>query len=469
MSQYDTYQTSLTGRYCSPAMSQLFSQRSRHSTWRKLWFFLAKSQKELGIETITADALAEMEAHLTVTDADFDTARIEEKKRRHDVMAHVHAYSAVAPSAAGIIHYGATSCFVTDNTELILMRDALDILLSRIAKLLNNLIKFAMKWKAEPTLSWTHLQAAQLQSVGKRASQWAQDLMFDLENIEQVRENLKFRGAQGTTGTQASFLEIFGGDSAKCDELNKLLCQKAGFKDCYPVSSQTYSRKIDLMVANAVAGLGSTAQKICGDIRLLANWKEIEEPFETSQIGSSAMAYKRNPMRCERICSLSRALLSKPLNFANTFADQWLMFLLADAILLGMDNVTDGLVVYPQRIRSRVQEELPFMITESIIMKLVAKGESRQEAHEQIRVLSHEAGYAVKHEGKPNDLVSRIKNTEFFKPVWDELDDMLRAELYMGRSVEIVERFCGGGGIVEEKLKRYKSSVENLATAQLAV
>ncbi|RYP11180.1 hypothetical protein DL765_007867 [Monosporascus sp. GIB2] len=449
MNQYDTYQTSLTGRYCSPAMSQLFSQRSRHSTWRKLWYFLAQSEKELGIEAITAEALEEMAAHLTVTDADFDTARIEEKKRRHDVMAHVHTYSTVAPSAAGIIHYGATSCYVTDNTELILMREALDLLLSRIAKVLHNLIKFAMKWKAEPTLSWTHLQAAQ-------PSQWAQELMKDILANE-TRDY------------------CFGGDSAKCDELNKLLCQKAGFKDCYPVSSQTYSRKIDLMVANAVAGLGSTAQKICGDIRLLANWKEIEEPFETSQIGSSAMAYKRNPMRCERIYSLSRELLSKPLNFANTFSDQWsvsgdkTMFLLADAILLGMDNVTDGLVVYPQRIRSRVQEELPFMITESIIMKLVAKGVSRQEAHEQIRVLSHQAGYAVKHEGKPNDLVSRIKNTEFFKPVWDELDDMLRAELYIGRSVEIVERFCGEGGIVEEKLKRYRSCIEKLGTAELVV
>ncbi|RYP91289.1 hypothetical protein DL770_002607 [Monosporascus sp. CRB-9-2] len=458
--QYDAYQTSLTSRYCSPAMSQLFSQRSRHSTWRKLWFFLAQSEKELGIETITPEALEEMEAHLVVTDSDFEIARIEEKKRRHDVMAHIHAYSIVAPSAAGIIHYGATSCFVTDNTELILMRDALDLLLPRIAKVLQNLTTFALKWKAEPTLSWTHLQAAQLHSVGKRAAQWAQDLMFDLESIEQVRESLKFRGAQGTTGTQASFLEIFGGNSAKCDELNKLLCQKANFKDCYAVSTQTYSRKVDLMIANAVAGLGATAQKICGDIRHLANWKEIEEPFESTQVGSSAMAYKRNPMRSERIYSLARELLSKPLNFANTLSDQWME---------RSHNVTDGMVVYPKRIRSRVQEELPFMITESIIMKLVAKGESRQEAHEQIRVLSHEAGYAVKHEGKPNDLVARMKNTEFFKPIWHELDDMLRPELYIGRSVEIVERFCGEGGIVEEKLKPYKDSIEKSTTAELNV
>ncbi|RYP77245.1 hypothetical protein DL771_001294 [Monosporascus sp. 5C6A] len=435
-------------------MSQLFSQRSRHSTWRKLWFFLAQSEKELGVETITAKALEEMEAHLIVTDSDFEVARIEEKTRRHDVMAHIYAYSIVAPSAAGIIHYGATSCFVTDNTELILMRDALDLLLSRIAKVLQNLTTFALKWKAEPTLSWTHLQAAQ-------PAQWAQDLMFDLENIEQVRESLKFRGAQEDVNSD---IYSFGGNSAKCDELNKLLCQKANFKDCY----------VDLMVANAVAGLGATAQKICGDIRHLANWKEIEEPFESTQIGSSAMAFKRNPMRSERIYSLSRELLSKPLNFANTLSDQWSvsgdktmertlddsavrridipeMFLLADAILLGLDNVTDGLVVYPKRIRSRVQEELPFMIAESI------------------RVLSHEAGYAVKDEGKPNDLVARMKNTEFFKPIWHELDDMLRPELYIGRSVEIVERFCGEGGILQEKLKRYKDSIEKSTAADLNV
>ena len=262
------------------------------------------------------------------------------------------------------------------------MRDALDILLSRIAKVLRNLSSFAIKWKAEPTLAYTHLQPAQLITVGKRAAQWAQDLMFDLQSIEHVRKELKFRGAQGTTGTQASFLEIFGGNAFKCDRLNQLLCQKSGFTACYDISTQTYTRKVDLIIANAVAGLGATAQKICGDIRHLAAWKEIEEPFETTQIGSSAMAYKRNPMRSERIYSLSRELMSKPASFANTLSDQWHertlddsairrmdipeMFLLADAILLGLDNVTDGLVVYPKRIQSRVQEELPFMITESV-------------------------------------------------------------------------------------------------------
>lgn len=444
-SGFDTYQTSLTGRYCSKEMSGLFSQRSRHSTWRKLWLGLAQSERELGIETITAEAIKEMEAHLIVTDEDFEVARVEEKKRRHDVMAHVHAFGQVAPSAAGIIHYGATSCFVTDNAELILMRDAMDILLNRLAKVISNLSSFALKWKDEPTLAYTHLQPAQLISVGKRAAQWVQDLMFDLESIQQVRNNLKFRGAQGTTGTQASFLEIFQGDGAKCDELNKLLCQKFGFPSYYDISTQTYTRKVDLIVANAVCGLGATAQKIAGDIRHLAAWKEIEEPFESTQIGSSAMAYKRNPMRSERVYSLARELMSKPASFAGTLSDQWMertlddsairrmdipeMFLLAEAVLLSLDNISDGLVVYPKRIQSRVLEELPFMITESIIMKLVAKGASRQDAHEEIRVLSHQAGAVVKNEGKSNDLVDRIRSNKFFEPIWSELDQMLDAKL----------------------------------------
>ncbi|KAI0533746.1 L-Aspartase-like protein [Xylaria digitata] len=483
--QFDAYQTVLTRRYCSAAMSELFSQRSRIGIWRKLWLALAESERALGIDTITLEALEEMGAHLYVTDSDFEIARVEEKKRRHDVMAHVHAFGVVAPSAAGIIHYGATSCYVTDNAELIIMRDALDILLNRLAKVIWNLSNFAMKWKEEPTLAYTHLQPAQLITVGKRAAQWVQDLMFDLQAIEQVRKDLKFRGAQGTTGTQASFLEIFQGDASKCDQLNELLCTKLGFPSCYDVSTQTYTRKVDLIIANAIAGLGATAQKICGDIRHLANWKEIEEPFEANQIGSSAMAYKRNPMRSERVYSLARELMSKPANFANTLSDQWAertlddsairrmdipdMFLLSEAILLGLDNITDGLVVYPKRIQSRVQEELPFMVTESIIMKLVAKGASRQEAHEEIRVLSHQAGSVVKNEGKPNDLVSRIKNTEFFKPIWGELDSMLDAKLYTGRSVDIVERYCGSGGPVELKLAPYMKSIIETSTAELSV
>ncbi|KAF5021782.1 hypothetical protein F66182_6157 [Fusarium sp. NRRL 66182] len=496
-SPFDAYQTSLTTRYCSAEMSQLFSQRSRHSTWRKLWFRLAEGEKELGIDTITDEALEQMKAHLVVSDEDFETARVEEKIRRHErchgckvlvcylklrltLLQHVHAFGAAAPAAAGIIHYGATSCFgkfmLTDNTELILMRDALDLLANKMAKVISNLSAFALKWKAEPTLAYTHLQAAQLITVGKRAAQWVQDLMLDLHSIEQVRSELKFRGAQAN---------IFNGDSAKCDQLNELLCNKFDFPSCYDISTQTYTRKADLIIANAVCGLGATAQKIAGDLRHLATWKEIEEPHESNQIGSSAMAYKVNPMRSERVYSLARELLSKPASFAGTLSDQWMertlddsairridipeMFLLADAILIGMDNITSGLVVYPKRIASRVQEELPFMITETIIMRLVAKGASRQEAHEQIRVLSNEAGSVVKNEGKPNDLVARIQKNEFFKPIWDDIDNMLEAKLYIGRSVEIVDKYCGTGGPVEKQLAPYGEYIKGSGVAELNV
>jgi adenylosuccinate lyase len=365
------------------------------------------------------------------------------------------------------------------------MRTAMDQLLPKLAKVLHNLSQFALQWKDLPTLAYTHLQPAQLITVGKRAAQWAQDLLFDLEAIEHVRAGLHFRGAQGTTGTQASFLEIFSGDSKKCDALNDLLCKKSGFPGCYAVSTQTYTRKVDQLIANAICGIASSAQKITGDIRHLAAWKELEEPFEKDQIGSSAMAYKRNPMRSERIYALSRELMAKPASFANTLSDQWMertlddsairridipeMFLLADAILLSLDNVTSGLVVYPKRIDARVQEELPFMITESIIMRLVAQGVSRQEAHEQIRVLSHEAGAQVKNEGKTNDLVERIKKTEFFRPIWGELDGMLDSGLYTGRSGEIVEKFCGEGGVLAERLKGYRKYIEGAGVAELSV
>ncbi|GJC89730.1 adenylosuccinate lyase [Colletotrichum liriopes] len=473
-SPYDTYQTSLTARYCSPEMARLFGQRSRHSQWRRLWLLLAESERELGIQTITTEALEQMKQHLEVTDQDFEVARAEEKIRRHDVMAHVHAFGAVAPAAAGIIHYGATSCFVTDNAELVLMRDAMDLLLPRLARVVSNLCKLAREWKATPTLAYTHLQP-----VGKRAAQWAQDLVFDLESIEHVRNGLLLRG------TQASFLEIFGGDGSKCDQLNALLCKKTNFPACYDVSTQTYTRKVDLLVANAICGLGATAQKIAGDIRHLASWQEAEEPFEDKQVGSSAMPFKRNPMRSERVSSLARELLSKQATTANTLAAQWMerslddsavrrmdlpeMFLLADAIIGSLDNITDGMVIYPKVIASRVQEQLPFMCAENIIMKLCAKGISRQEAHEQIRVLSHQAARVVKLEGKRNDLIDRIKATEFFQPIWADLDDMLRPELYIGRSVEIVERYCGLEGVAEKKIQRYRAVFEKSGTTELNV
>ncbi|KAI1211357.1 adenylosuccinate lyase [Annulohypoxylon truncatum] len=463
MAGYDYYKTPLDSRYSSEEMKKLFSQRSRHSTWRHLWLWLAESQKELGLESITDEALEQMRAHLTVTDDDFDVALEEERRRRHDVMGHVHAYGVAAPAAAGIIHAGATSCYVTDNTELILLREAMDLLLPKLAKVIR----------------------AQLITVGKRAAQWIQELVMDLEDIEHVRKELQFRGGQGTTGTQASFLELFGGDESKVDQLNVLLCKKAGFPGCYSISTQTYTRKVDLRVANAIAGLGATAQRITSDIRHLANLKELEEPFEKDQIGSSAMAYKRNPMRSERICSLGRKLASLPVNFSNTFSAQWLerslddsairridipeMFLLADAILIGLDNVTNGLVVYPKRIDWRNRQELPFMITEAILMKIVSKGGSRQEAHEKVRVLSHEASHVVKHEGGNNDLIERIKKDDYFKDIWDDLDAMLDPKLYTGRSAVIVERYCGKGGVVEKKLEPYQDYISKAETAQLSL
>ncbi|KAI0594246.1 adenylosuccinate lyase-like protein [Biscogniauxia sp. FL1348] len=507
MAGYDTYKTPLDSRYSSPEMKQLFSARNRHSTWRKLWLYLAEGEKELGIDLISDEALEQMRAHLTVTDDDFRIAAAEEKRRRHDVMAHVHAFGQVAPAAAGIIHYGATSCYVTDNAELILMRDAIDILLPKLAKVIHNLATFADKYKDVPTLGFTHMQPAQLITVGKRAAAWAQNLAMDLEDIEYVRQNLRFRGAQGTTGTQASFLEIFKGDGSKGDQLNKILCDKAGFPSCYDISTQTYTRKVDLRVANAICGLGATVQQITSDIRHLANLKEVEEPFEKDQIGSSAMAYKRNPMRSERIASLGRKLSNLPVDFKDTFSVQWMertlddshcsahgvafedelqgheliatkidipeMFLLADAVLseeevtIGMDNVTDGLVIYPKRIAARVHEELPFMATENIIMRITAKGGNRQTAHEEIRVISHQASDVVKHQGGQNDLIDRIKTTEYFKPVWDEIDEMLDPSLYIGRSVEIVDRFCGKGGVLEKKLQPYQSYIQEATTTQL--
>ncbi|KAH9907401.1 adenylosuccinate lyase [Xylariomycetidae sp. FL2044] len=485
MAGYDTYKTPLDSRYSSAEMKQLFSQRSRHSTWRKLWLWLAESEKELGLRSITDEAIEQMRSHLTVTDEDFGVAAEEERVRRHDVMAHVHAFGLAAPAASGIIHAGATSCYVTDNAELLLMREGIDLLLPKLAKVISNLSAFAMKWREEPTLGYTHYQPAQMITVGKRAAQWTQELVMDLEDIEHVREELRFRGAQGTTGTQASFLELFEGDESKVDQLNELLCKKADFPGCYPISTQTYTRKVDLRIANAITALGATVERIASDIRHLANMKELEEPFEKTQIGSSAMAYKRNPMRSERIASLGRKLSGLPVNFTRTYTTQWMerslddsairridipeMFLLADAILIGMDNVTNGLVVYPKRIDSHNRAELPFMITESILMRMLAKGGSRQEAHEKVRVLSHEASHRVKHEGLDNDLVERVKKDEYFKPIWADLDEMMDPKLYIGRSATIVEKYCGKGGEVEQKVERYKEHLEKSETAQLTL
>ncbi|KAK0387467.1 hypothetical protein NLU13_5779 [Sarocladium strictum] len=431
-SPYDTYQTSLTSRYCSAEISKLFSQHC---------------EKELRINTITPKALQQIKDHLMVTNNDFEIARVEEKKRRHDVMAHVHAFGVVAPAAAGSIHLGATSCFVTDNAELVLMQKALEILSQKLAKVISYLARFVLKWKAEPTLAYTHLQAAQLITVGRRAAQWAQDLMLNLRSIKQVHSKLKFHSAQGTTGTQASLLKVFNRDSKKYNKLNKLPCKKFGLPACYNTSTQIYTHKVNLIIASAIARLSSSAQKITGNIRHLAHWKEIEEPFEKSQIGSSAMAYKRNPMRSEP-CYLRqhprRQWCERTLDdSAVRRIDIPEMFLLADAICIILDNIFDGLIVYPKRIAAHVQSELPSMITETIVMKLAAQGVSRQDAHEEIRVLSYEAGAVVKNEGKPNDLVERIRKNEFFKPIWNKLDSMLNAKLYISCSVEIVNKYCG--------------------------
>ncbi|KAL1898187.1 adenylosuccinase ade13 [Sporothrix stenoceras] len=485
MSGFDTYKTPLDSRYSSAEMKQLFSARSRHSVWRKLWLLLAEAEKEVGVEGITDEALEQMRAHVTLTDEDFAVAAIEEKRRRHDVMAHVHAYGQVAPAAAGIIHLGATSCYVTDNAELILMRDAMDLLIPKLAKVIHNLSQFALQTKDIPTLGFTHFQPAQLITVGRRAAQWIQDLMMDLENIQTQRDRLEFRGAMGTTGTQASFMEIFHNDGSKIDKLNEILCAKTGFPKTYDISVQTYSRKVDLDIANAIAGLGATAMHITSDIRHLAHMKELEEPFEKDQIGSSAMAYKRNPMRSERICSLGRKLRSLPANFADTYADQWFertlddsairridipeMMLLADAVLIGLDNVSSGMVIYPKRIHAHVMEELPFMATETIIMKIVAAGGSRQEAHEEIRVLSHQASEVVKNQGGKNDLIERLKATEYFRPVWAEIDGLLDPALFVGRSGEMVQRYCGAGGPVEKRLGAFQEYISKTGAAQLNV
>lgn len=426
-----------------------------------------------------------MIAHVEMTDADFKVAAEEERIRRHDVMAHVHAFGQVAPAAAGIIHWGATSCYVTDNADLIFLRDALNLILPKLATIIDKLCKFSVEYKDMPTLGYTHYQAAQLITVGRRAAQWVQDLTMDLQDIERVRDDLRFRGAQGTTGTQASFMEIFHGDGEKIDKLNEILCKKAGFPSCYSISTQTYSRKVDQRVANAMSGLGTTVQKITGDIRHLANLKEIEEPFEKNQIGSSAMAYKRNPMRSERIAGLGRHLANLNKNCADTYAAQWFertlddsairritlpeIFLSADAICMTLDNVVEGLVVYPARIHAKVMEELPFMATENIIMKLVELGQSRQEAHEQIRVLSHQAGHVVKVEGKENDLIQRIKSTEYFRPIWHEIDGIMDPKNFIGRSAEQCQKYCGENGEVAQLLKPYKKFIDSSKAVELTV
>ncbi|KAL8887773.1 MAG: hypothetical protein Q9215_004713 [Flavoplaca cf. flavocitrina] len=474
MTNYDEYESPLAHRYASREIKKIFSPRERASTWRKLWLWLAEAEQDLGLNQITDKALKGLRSNLIVSDEAFQVIAKEERIRRHDVMSHIFALEKDVPDAAGI---------VTDNADLIFMRDALRLILPKLAKVIHNLFRFALKFKDLPTLAFTHYQAAQPISLGRRAAQWAQDLAMDLEDIEYVLAGLKFRGAQGTTGSQASFMEIFHGDAAKIDELNKILCGKAGFEACYDISTQTYTRKVDLRIANALSAFGASAIRIATDIRHLAHDKILDEPHEATQTGSSAMAFKSNPMRSERICSLGRKLSTINTNFSATFSSQWLertlddsairridipeMFLLTDALLILLDDVTNGIVVFPAMIRSQLQQELPFMATENIIMKLVHKGVSRQEAHERIRVLSRETVEAMKTEGAKNDLIERIKKDDFFRPIWDELDGMLDPKLFIGRSAEIVEKYCEGP--LRGQLEKYKDYIDSTATATLAV
>ncbi|KAL9604632.1 MAG: hypothetical protein Q9219_000352 [cf. Caloplaca sp. 3 TL-2023] len=420
-----------------------------------------------------------------MSENDFEVAKIEEKKRRHDVMAHVHAFGQVAPKASGIIHWGATSCYVTDNADLIFLRDGLDILRPKLAGVIQKLSDFAQTHKDLACLGYTHGQPAQLTTVGKRACLWIQDLLMDLRNLERTRSDLRFRGVKGTVGTQASFLQIFKGDHTKVDELDEIVTKKAGFDDAFTISSQTYSRKIDVDVAHALSSFGATCQRMGGDIRHLAMFKELEEPFEKDQIGSSAMAYKRNPMRSERMCSLGRQLVNLAHNTEDTFAAQWLerslddsavrrstlpeMFLLTDALMILLHNICSGLVVYPAVIRRRISDELPFMATENLIMAMVDKGYSRQDAHEHIRVLSHEAAEQVKLHGKDNDLIRRVELDTFFQPILDSLPHLLDPATFIGRAPRQVEKFTGADGEVQKALRAYKQQIGLLKPAQLHV
>eukprot|EP00127_Corallochytrium_limacisporum_P005535 Clim_evm52s207 gene=Clim_evmTU52s207 len=456
MANEDTlkYQSPLVSRYASKEMSFNFSPHKKFTTWRKLWVHLAEAEQKLGID-IKQEQIQEMKDN--IEDIDYTLAAEEEKIRRHDVMAHVHTFGVRCPKAAPIIHLGATSCYVGDNTDLIVLRDGLDILRVKLARVISRLSKFAMEWKDQPTLGFTHYQPAQLTTVGKRACLWLQDLVMDMRNIERARDDLRFRGVKGTTGTQASFLSLFDGDHDKVEELDRMVTEAAGFKKAYIVTGQTYSRKVDADVLSALASLGGSCHKIATDIRLLANLKEIEEPFEKDQIGSSAMAYKRNPMRSERACSLSRHLMTLAMNGYQTISVQWLertlddsanrritlgeAFLTADIVLNILQNVTEGIVVYPKVIQKRIMSELPFMATENIIMAMVKEGGDRQVCHEHIRVLSQQAAAQVKQEGKDNDLIDRVKNSDYFWPIHSKLDELLDPATFTGRAPQQCERF----------------------------
>ncbi len=450
-------------------MSQIWSAQKKHSTWRRLWVALAESQHEMGLP-VTREQVESLRA--AVDDIDFEYAAREEKKRRHDVMAHVHTYGERCPDALSIIHLGATSCFVTDNSELIMIRESLEQIRKRLVAVIDQLAKFAAEYRDLPCLGFTHLQPAQPTTVGKRATLWCYDLILDLEEIEYRIEKLRFRGVKGTTGTQATFLQLFKGDHAKVDELDRRVTEKMGFKDRYAVTGQTYSRKVDAQVLSALSGIGQSAHKAGNDVRILQNRKELEEPFEKHQIGSSAMAYKRNPMRSERMCSLARFAISLTANAEDTAATQWMertlddsanrrlslpqSFLAIDAVLILYRNIVDGMVVYPKVIEKHLNEELPFMATEEFLMAGVEAGGDRQDLHERIRVHSQNAGAEVKVHGGKNDLIERLQKDPAFAGC--DLASALDARKYIGRAPEQVDAFVAE--IVDPVRQRYQADLD---------
>ncbi len=472
----NTYESPLTSRYASKEMQELFSPDKKFKTWRRLWIALAETEMELGLD-ITQEQIDELKRFKD--DINYDVAKAREKEVRHDVMSHVYAYGVQCPKASGIIHLGATSCFVGDNTDLIIMYEALELVRKRLAKVILTLSKFADEYKSLPTLGFTHYQPAQPTTVGKRATLWIQDFLLDLEALNDFLQRKRLRGAKGTTGTQASFLELFDGDFEKVKNLDKTVANKMGYEDVFAVTGQTYSRKIDSQVVNILAGIAQSATKFSNDIRLLQHLKEIEEPFEKNQIGSSAMAYKRNPMRSERIASLSRYVIADMINPAMTVSGQWFertlddsankrisvpeAFLAIDAVLNLCSNVSDGLVVYPKVIEQRLMKELPFMATENIMMDAVKRGGNRQELHERIRVHSLEAARMVKVEGRENDLVDRIANDSEFGITKDEILQVLKPELYVGCAPMQVAEF------LENEVKVALDGIEMIDDAEITV
>ncbi len=476
----DVYLNPLTDRYAGKEMSYIWSPQFKHSTWRRLWLELARCEKRLGL-AITDAQIKQMAAHLD--DIDFDRVAAKEKELRHDVMSHIHVFGELCPDAMPIIHLGATSCFVTDNTELIQMREGMKIIRGKLLKLMAQLADFCEREKGRPTLGFTHFQPAQLTTVGKRFSLYLQDFMLDFERLEREIGELRFRSVKGTTGTQASFLELFDGDHEKCRQLERDVAAGMGFDRVVAVSGQTYTRKLDYFVLTVLSGIAQSASKMATDIRLLANLREVEEPFGSKQIGSSAMAYKRNPMRSERVCSLSRYIMNLPGNAAATEANQWFertlddsanrrivlpeAFLATDIVLSLLINITDGLQLWPKVIEKRVRAELPFMATENLLMEAVKHGGNRQELHEVIRRHSMAAVRRVKEEGAENDLLERLKSDPAFACIREQFDSLVNPRAFVGRAPEQVEEFLTGS--IRPLLEKYRNELEKAAGESINV